>query len=286
MNMPSFALIDGEEHRVSFVQADVSSRNELSAVFQKHAIDLVIHLAARVNVIDSFFNREQCFAVNLDGTVNLMEVMADYGVDRLVFASSSSVYGEQSDRIFHESLPLRPISPYGESKAGAEERIHEYHEKYGLTAGILRLFNVYGPSIRPDLLISRLYASAARAKQITIYNHGLNQKDFTYIGDVLEAIIDTVRFLISGFRGVEVMNIGTSHTHSVNQVIDMTRRMLNRELHLTYSGPMVGDMLYTCADITHARQRIGYAPQTALGMGLKKTFHQLHIDNERGLIAT
>jgi nucleoside-diphosphate-sugar epimerase len=210
------------------------------------------------------------------GTEVILNAMLRHGVNKILFTSSSSVYGANDNKSFRESAPLHPLSPYANSKVQAEEVIRNFQEKHNLSALILRLFNVYGPRIRPDLLISRLHRSAIDQSVIHLYNYGRNQKDFTHISDVMAGMYAAIDRLLGAEPSIETYNLGTGHAVTVLEVMHTMENLLGRNIPAALTESLVGDVGYTCADIEAAKHDLSYVPVFAIREGLNDTIAYLN----------
>jgi UDP-glucose 4-epimerase len=204
---------------------------------------------------------------NVRATQRLLEAVRTVGcVERLVYASSSSVYGETRDLPLREDSPARPYSPYGVTKLAAEHLCSLYHANYGVPAVSLRYFTVYGPRQRPDMAFHTFILSALEDRPIPVYGDGEQTRDFTYVADIAEA-----NWLATG-PGVAgaVFNIGGGSRCSVNQVLAALEEILGRPIRREPRPPQPGDVRHTWADTRLARERLGFAPSVSLRDGLER----------------
>jgi len=233
----------------------------------------VFHLAAQAGVRKSW-GRD--FAVytenNIEATQCLLEaVCAASGIERLVYASSSSVYGDNAAMPMREDALPQPVSPYGVSKLAAEQLCYLYFANYGLPAVSLRYFTVYGPRQRPDMGFHKFLRASIRGEPITMYGDGEQTRDFTFVGDAVSA---TVAAATRGVPG-RVYNIGGGSRVSINQVLAMIGRVSGRRPHITVDSPQKGDMRHTFADTSLARADLGFRPTVELEAGLAAEYRWL-----------
>ncbi|MBM3316888.1 MAG: NAD-dependent epimerase/dehydratase family protein [Candidatus Eisenbacteria bacterium] len=227
----------------------------------------VFHLAARPGVRASWGDGFDEYArANVLATQRLFEALRDRPVERVVFASSSSVYGENASGDAGEEAPRRPISPYGVSKLAGEGLAWAYHASYGVPVVALRYFTVYGPEQRPDMAFHRFLRALLEGREIEVYGDGRQTRDFTFVGDAVEA---TWRAARAGEPGA-VYNIGGGSPAGLGEVIAMLETLTGREARVRLSPARPGDPRATRADTRRAREAFGYAPVTGLREGLAR----------------
>ena len=239
--------------------------------FEKAAegVDAVFHQAALVSVTRSVEDPLATNDVNVNGTLNVLKTSVDKGVKRVVFASSSSVYGETKVLPKKEDIALRPISPYAVSKLAAEKYVKVFHRVYGLETVCLRYFNVYGPrqtSGPYSGVIPIFVDNLLGNRRPVIFGDGKQIRDFTYVKDVVEANICALTS--DGVEG-EVFNIATGTATSINDLAKQLQKTINKkELGAVHEAPRPGDIEHSYADITKARNLLGYKPAVNLRDGL------------------
>lgn len=225
----------------------------------------VFHLAAQAGVRKSWGTDFGVYIFNnIDATHRLLEACAAAGIERLVYASSSSVYGDNVSIPMREDALPQPVSPYGVTKLAAEQLCYLYHVNHGVPAVSLRYFTVYGPRQRPDMGFHRFLRAALREEPITVYGDGEQTRDFTFVDDIVTA---TTAAATRGIPG-RVYNIGGGSRVSINEVLDLIGRVSGRSLHLVPSGAQKGDMRHTFADTSLAHTDLGFAPRVTLEEGL------------------
>jgi UDP-glucuronate 4-epimerase len=253
-----------------FVHGDLTDRGALDEVFGGGRFDQVIHLAARAGVRPSLQEPALYQRVNVEGTVNVLEAARLHGVKKLILASSSSVYGVNSKVPFAESDPIFcAISPYAASKLACEALGHVYHHVYGLDIAMLRFFTVYGPRQRPDLAIHKFARLIRAGKPIPVFGDGSTARDYTYITDILQGIIACTRQEF----GYEIFNLGESQTVKLSRLIELLEQALGHPAVVERHPPQPGDVPITCADISKARERLGYQPSVKIEQGLPLFAH-------------
>jgi UDP-glucose 4-epimerase len=226
----------------------------------------VFHLAAQAGVRKSW-GRD--FAVytrdNIEATQVLLEACVDRTLERVVYASSSSVYGDAVSVPMREDALPQPVSPYGVTKLAAEQLCHLYWVNYGVPTVSLRYFTVYGPRQRPDMGFHRFLRAVLSDEPLTMYGDGEQTRDFTYVDDIVNANVS------AALRGVpgRVYNIGGGSRVSINQALEVIARLCGRRPRLLAGGAQKGDMRHTYADISLARADLGFAPRVRLEEGLE-----------------
>jgi UDP-glucuronate 4-epimerase len=251
--------------RFEFVQGDITDRTAIEELFASTKFDQIIHLAARAGVRPSLEEPALYQRVNVEGTVNILEAARHHGVKKVIIASSSSVYGVNSKIPFAESDPIfSAISPYAASKLACEALGHVYHHVYGLDIVMLRFFTVYGPRQRPDLAIRKFASLIQNGKPIPVFGDGSTARDYTYITDILSGILACTK---KDF-GYEIFNLGESETVKLSRLIELLQDALGKKAVLDRKPPQPGDVPLTCADISKAREKLGYNPTVKIDRGI------------------
>jgi UDP-glucuronate 4-epimerase len=251
----------------TLVRADIRDYAALKQIFAERHFDAIIHLAAKAGVRPSLSEPRAYTEVNINGTMNLLELAERNGVGKFVFGSSSSVYGQAATPPFKEDAPLAPISPYASTKASGELLTHTYSHLYGTRVVCLRFFTVYGARQRPDLAIHKFARMIAGGAPIPVYGDGSAERDFTYIDDILQGVMAAIEYDATLF---EIINLGESQTVTVNRMIELLEEALGRKAVIERCPPQPGDLPHTHADITKARKLLGYQPTTPIETGIKK----------------
>jgi UDP-glucuronate 4-epimerase len=249
-----------------FVHGDITDAGALAGIFSSVKFDQVIHLAARAGVRPSLDSPALCQRVNVEGTVNVLEAARKNGVKKITIASSSSVYGLNSKVPFNESDPIfSAISPYAASKLACESLGHVWHHIYGMDVVMLRFFTVYGQRQRPDLAIYKFAELMMAGKPIPVFGDGSTARDYTFVSDTLDGIIACTRREF----GYGVFNLGESQTVKLSRLIELLEDALGVKAIIDRQPMQPGDVPITYADITKARDRLGYNPQVKIEQGIK-----------------
>lgn len=229
----------------------------------------VFHLAAQAGVRKSWGRDFQIYtALNVDATQILLEACVGQPIDRVVYASSSSVYGDDVALPMTEEAVLKPVSPYGVTKLAAEHLCHLYHVNQRVPAVSLRYFTVYGPRQRPDMGFNRFFTALFDGRPVTQYGDGLQTRDFTFVGDIVTA---TAAAAVRGTPG-GVYNIGGGSRVTLLETFDLIGRVSGRRVTIDRQPPQKGDMRDTYADSSRARADLGFAPAVGLEDGLREMF--------------
>lgn len=253
--------------RFELVTGDIRNAEHLRKVFKKNRIYWVIHLAARAGVRPSIEQPLLYQDVNIRGTIVLLEACKEFGIKGFIFASSSSVYGENQRVPFtEEDLNIQPISPYGATKRAGELLCYSYHHLYGMNIACLRIFTAYGPRQRPEMAIHKFTGLVDRGEKVPVYGDGSSLRDYTYIDDLIEGILGVIRY----HKGFEVYNLGESQTTSLIELIKLIEGALGEKANIEMLEPQPGDVSVTYADITKARRMLKYQPKVKMEEGIKR----------------
>jgi nucleoside-diphosphate-sugar epimerase len=253
-----------KEKKFKFIAKDINELN-LKELLEK--TDCVLHLAAQAGVRASWAQNFSVYTKNnIEATQKILEVSKNSHLKKLVYASSSSVYGLCPELPMSEISPLHPYSPYGVTKLAGEQLCFLYHKNYGVPAISLRLFTVYGPGQRPDMAFHKFFRAIANNKKITVYGDGKQTRDFTFIDDVVEAHIAALQ---QGKVG-ETYNVGGGVRKKLEDIFPIIEDTCQRKIEMKKEGIQKGDVLHTFSDIDKARRDLNYSPQTALEDGLKE----------------
>lgn len=235
----------------------------------RQGIDVVVHLAAHAGVRPSIQNPHAYYRNNVEGTLLLLNMMVRHGVGHMVFASSSSVYGERTNVPFKEEDKVdTPISPYAATKKACEEMGFTFFTNHKINFTALRFFTVYGPRGRPDMAPYKFMDAVLRNKPILVYGDGTAKRDFTFVGD----IIDGIHSAILNPMGYEIFNLGNGTPLSVMDLINETESVTGINAIIEYKTPAIGDVPITYADISKAKKLLKYNPQTPLRAGLTRMY--------------
>jgi UDP-glucose 4-epimerase len=259
---------------VHFTRGDVNDVPKLWSLLQ--GVDCVYHLAARVSVSESVLYPRDYNAVNVGGTVALIQAARDAGARRLVFASSGAIYGEHiTPNVKEESAP-NPMSPYAVSKLAAEHYVNTIGALWGIDTVILRIFNTYGPgqqlrASHPPV-VPALLRQALGGGSIIVHGDGRQQRDFVYVDDVVRALIATATASTVNRLTIDV---GSGVPTSINDIVAQVGRVLGKELTPLRVSAESGGVSHLCADLQRAKERLNYAPQVSLEEGLRRTIDAL-----------
>ncbi len=272
LSHPAFKLEEG----------DIRDRQLLRRIFTQQPVDVVIHLAAKAGVRPSILQPSEYFDVNVNGTLQILESMAETRVKRLLFASSSSVYGNQAKTPFSETDDVsHPISPYAASKRSGELLVHTWHHLYGMDVACLRLFTVYGPRQRPDLAIHKFAQLALENKPIPLYGDGKTRRDYTFVADIVQGMRQILELPSWGY---EIFNLGGGRPVTLTDMVHALEAALGRTLEVQFMPKQPGDVEQTYADISKAFRYFGYRPRVDLPEGVRQFTTWLQ-RNEAGALA-
>lgn len=252
-----------------FTTVDLRDKNQLVQFFKNQDIHLVVHLAALTGVRPSIFNPQEYIKTNVEGSVNLLEVMKDFNVKKLVFASSSSIYGKHQEIPFTESLDYsQAISPYAVSKQSAELFNRMYHNLYKFDVHNLRFFTVYGERQRTDLAIHRFLKAALLDEEISVFGQGDMARDYTFVKDTVDGIMASINKLEVETNVFENYNLGNSSPVSLNDLLELIEEVTGKKLKKKLQDIPQGDVPVTYADNFKAKRDLKYEPKTDLSTGL------------------
>ncbi|OGP33859.1 MAG: hypothetical protein A2X88_01960 [Deltaproteobacteria bacterium GWC2_65_14] len=250
-----------------FTEGDIRDRAVLAEWGNPGPVDVVIHLAAKAGVRPSLRDPVGYADVNVLGTARLLEWARHRGVPRILFASSSSVYGGNRKVPFAEEDPVdHPVSPYAATKKAGELLCHTFCHLYGMNIVSLRFFTVYGPRQRPEMAIHAFTRSLFEGRELPMFGDGGSRRDYTYIDDVVDGVLGA----LSAPPGYRVYNLGESSTISLDDLVALLERSTGIRATRKYLPPEPGDVPVTFADISRARAEIGYAPKVPVEEGVRR----------------
>ncbi len=253
----------------TLIRGDLTDFQLLTSNFQQHKPDRVCHLAAQAGVRYSIDHPQAYQQSNLEGHLNILEACRHAKIDRLVYASSSSVYGGNKKVPFSESDPVdNPVSLYAATKKANELMSHTYTHLYGLQTVGLRFFTVYGPWGRPDMAYWLFTEAMLQGKPIKVFNHGKMERDFTYIDDIVAGV--KAALFADGLEPYEVFNLGNNQPENLMDFIQTLADALGVEPKMEMLPMQAGDVPITFADISKAQAKLGYQPTTSMAEGLKR----------------
>jgi UDP-glucuronate 4-epimerase len=253
--------------RFEFHKADIRDRISITSIFSSHKIDAVIHLAAKTGVRPSIDSVADYYDVNINGTISILEIMKHNNVKKMIFASSSSVYGNNQKVPFSESDHVdNPISPYASTKKSGELLCHVYSHLYRFDITCLRFFTVYGPRQRPDLAIHKFTKLIDQEKPIPFYGDGSTARDYTYIYD----IVNGINCALKNLGGYRIYNLGESKVINLSELVRTIEEFLLEKAILNQLPLQPGDVKITYADISKAKYEIGYDPKISFRDGINE----------------
>ncbi len=252
-----------------FIEADLTDQQKCFNYI--HQAEVVIHLAGKAGVRPSILKPQQYIDHNITATKNTLEAMRKNGIKKMLFASSSSIYGNNPNMPWHESLNVdNPISPYAFSKKSCELLNHTYHHLYNLDILNLRFFTVFGPRQRPDLAIHKFVKLIERGDEITMYGDGKTARDYTYVEDTCSGIMKALNYILNHESVFDTLNLGHHHPVQLGDLIKMIGEATGVTPKIKKLPMQPGDVDRTYADISKAQELIGYCPKTKMIDGIKE----------------
>lgn len=255
-----------EDKNFRLIEGDITDESLLSTLPD---VEVIVHLAAKAGVRPSIQNPILYQQVNVNGTQTLLEFARSRNISQFVFASSSSVYGVNKNVPWHEEEKLLPISPYASTKLSGEMLGHVYSYLYGIRFIALRFFTVYGPGQRPDLAIHKFFKAIDNDKPIPVYGDGSTNRDYTFVGDTVKGILGAIEYKQSLF---EIINLGNHKTVALAELIEAVETTIGKKAIIDRQPEQPGDVPHTFADISKARNLLGYDPSTQLHTGLEEFY--------------
>jgi len=275
-------LLEGQDG-FSFVEMDLNDTDGLPALFQAQAFEQVIHLAAQAGVPYSLENPKVYVDSNVSGFLNVLECCRHHDVKHLIYASSSSVYGQNTEMPFSTQHPVdHPISLYAATKRANELMAHSYSSAFDLPTTGLRFFTVYGPWGRPDMALFLFVDAILNDRPIDVYNEGKSQRSFTYVDDVVEGIVRLLGHVPLADETMKsdrpdrssapfrLYNIGNDQTVTLEYFISVIEGFLDKQAQKHYLPMRTGDVPITYADIDDLEKAVGYRPETSIEVGIER----------------
>ena len=273
------ANIAGFAKDVTVCHVDIRDGAAVRNLFHREKVDAIAHLAARAGVRPSIQHAQLYCDTNVSGTLHLLEAAGVTGVERFIFASSSSVYGASKTIPFSEEQHLiQTLSPYGATKVAGEFLCSTYSHLFQMRVVALRYFTVYGPRQRPDLAIHQFTRRIYAGQPIDQFGDGSTRRDYTYIDDVIQGTMAALQYQGPLY---DVFNLGESETIQLKELISAIENVLGKKAKVNRLPEQPGDMPLTCADISKARKLLAYKPTTKLSEGLQK-FIDWFLRSQRG----
>lgn len=253
--------------RFAHLRGDLTRKEDVERAFSSGRIDGILHLAARAGVRQSIEDPWTYLDTNVTGTLNLLDAARRHDTRRLLMASTSSLYGDATERPVRETASTdRPLSPYAASKKAAEAMIAAYAHLYGFDATVTRYFTVYGPAGRPDMSLFRFIRWIATGAPVTVYGDGMQERDFTYVADIARANV----LALEKIRGFEIVNMGNDSPVPLQRAITLIEQNLGRKANIVRRPPQASEIRASWADITKARALLGWEPQTRFEDGIRR----------------
>lgn len=276
-NINDYYDIRLKEHRLNelksnkkftFFKGDIEDRIFLKKIFEQYKFDAVVNLAARAGVRYSMDNPYVYMNTNANGTLNLLELMREFDVKKMVLASTSSLYAGQKMPFTEDLAVNEPISPYAASKKAAEVMCYAYKHLYDMDISVVRYFTVYGPAGRPDMSIFRFIKWIDEGTPIELFGDGTQSRDFTFVDDIARGTVLATEKRV----GYEIINLGGGKEPiTMNQVIAMIEKLLEKKAIVINKPFHIADILETSADIRKAKKILGWSPEFSFEEGLIKT---------------
>lgn len=249
-------------------RGDICDKELVNKIFEENKIEKVVHIAARAGVRPSLENPLSYVQTNIYGTTVILEQMQKHNCKKLIFASSSSVYGNCTADKFSEDLKVtEPISPYAATKSSCEQIIYTFSKLYDINAVCLRFFTVFGPRQRPDLAIRKFIELIEKDEPIPVYGDGTTMRDYTFIDDIVEGICSALEYNKTPY---EIINLGGGSPVTLNQMIETIETEMGKKAVINRLPMQAGDVNKTVSDITKAQKLLGYKPKTTFSEGIRK----------------
>lgn len=253
------------ENGIEVVEGDLNEKVKLASLFEKHSFTHVLNLAAQAGVRYARTNPEAYLSSNINGFLSILEILRSHPQTRLIYASSSSVYGKNEKIPFSiEDRTDSPANLYAATKKANELMAYSYHHIYGLRTTALRFFTVYGPWGRPDMAYYSFTKAILEGKPIHLFNNGEMKRDFTYIDDVVQGTLAAI-----DYEGeYEIFNLGNHQPVPLLAFVETLEKILGKKANKIFEGATLGEVATTYADISYSQEKLGFAPKTDLKTGL------------------
>ena len=262
-----------KNNQFAFHQRDIGNFQEVKTIFANHQLDAVINLAARAGVRASVEDPWAYLDTNTKGTLNLLECCKEFGVNKFVLASTSSLYGFNKMPFRETDNTDTPLAPYSATKKGAEVFCFSYHYLFGLDISIPRYFTVYGPAGRPDMSIFIFIKNIDNGVPITVFGDGKQKRDFSFIDDIADGTLKCLQPF-----GYEIFNLGNDNSVELMYVINLIEDILGKKAAIKFSPRHPADVVATWADIEKSKAKLSWYPKTTIEDGIKKTV-QWYLEN-------
>ncbi|NLA24347.1 MAG: NAD-dependent epimerase/dehydratase family protein, partial [Bacteroidales bacterium] len=252
---PNYKFIESDIRDISYLDKEINFN-----------IDVFIHLAAKAGVRYSIKYPIGYKEVNVDGTQKALELAVKKNTNKFIFASSSSVYGNSSTPFVEDTTPLNPISPYAQSKTLSEKLGREYAQKKGFEYVALRFFSVYGPRLRPDLVMNKIAKSIFQNEILNVYGNGSAARDYTHVNDIINGIYACIT---AKFEKPEIINLGNNNPISLSEIISIFEEETNKKAKINYIAPIKEECEITWADTSKAKRLLNFKPKIDIKNGIK-----------------
>ena len=256
-----------------FIKLDIKEKNKVEKVFKLFNPNIIIHLAAQAGVRHSFTNPNKYIDSNITGFTNILEIMKKMSLKKIIYASSSSVYGDCKKFPFHENLELNPLNFYGQTKLINENISKIYEKNFNIKAIGLRFFTVYGPYGRPDMFIPKIINKIKNNKTLELYNNGNHFRDFTYVEDVSKIILQIINKFNYNFN-YRILNVCRGKEISIKKVISIIEKKLNKKIKVINKPFQRGDMKKTYGDNTLITKNFKIKKFQEFELGISKTLNK------------
>ena len=252
------------------IEGDIRDKELINKIFSENNFDACIHWAAMAGVRPSIENPEYYVDVNINGLMNVLEGLRTNNCKKLVFISSSSVYGNNKKVPFSEKDNVdNPISPYAATKKAGELICYTYHNLFNIDVNCLRYFTVYGPRQRPDLAINKFTRLMLEGKNIPMFGDGTTARDYTYVDDIVDGTIRSLEYLLNNDNVYDIFNLGGSNPISLKELIVLIGKTVGVEPVIDQLPMQPGDVNITYSDYSHAKEVLGYEPKVRIEEGIK-----------------
>ncbi len=270
--MKEEGIADFPREAFTLIETDICHTDTILQALHGRGVDAIVHLAAKAGVRPSIEAPMAYEETNVGGTQSMLEVAEELDIETFIYGSSSSVYGNNGTVPFTEDHPVdRPISPYAATKRSGELLTYTFHHLYGITIHCLRFFTVYGPRQRPDLAIHKFARQLLTDQPITMYGDGSSSRDYTYVADIVDGIVRSLHRATSlDASEYEIINLGGSQMTKLKDLISGIADAMDTTPEIERLPPQPGDVKRTHADISKARELLGYEPDTPIEEGLQK----------------
>ena len=256
LKSPNYKLIEGSINDISKFQTKIGQ------------IDVIVHLAAKAGVRPSIDKANEFFNTNVNGTIEILEYARRNKIGKVIYASSSSVYGVNTNIPWSvDDKDLKPISPYAASKVASENSCYVYSKLYDIEITALRFFTVFGPRQRPDLAIHKFVKSVINNDEIILFGTGNTSRDYTYVDDIVKGIEGAIRY--QGYEKFNVFNLGNCTTVTLSELVEMIEKITKKKAIKVFKNEQPGDVPLTCANIDKSTKMLGYVPSTNLSQGIE-----------------